>query len=150
MNEWHASWEVSEEPCSAFPWWPHRAYGRNLSGVCTDLPVLRGTQCLLQGLKRNGESVWTKLSFLSQTFWFLCPFHSFLGIRTTNLICWIIGFQGTCDLGCYCALLLWPQAWIGSQEAPSLARKLDGALAPRASLRLKVTQIGNAMCFFLW
>ena len=107
-------------------------------------------QCLLQGLKRNGESVWTKLSFLSQTFWFLCPFHSFLGIRTTNLICWIIGFQGTCDLGCYCALLLWPQAWIGSQEAPSLARKLDGALAPRASLRLKVTQIGNAMCFFLW
>ena len=28
--------------------------------------------------------------------------------------------------------------------------KLDGALTPRASLRLKVTRIGTAMVFSLW
>ena len=35
------------------------------------------------------------------------------------------------------------QTWIDSQEVQSLARsrKLDGALAPRASLRLKVTRV---------
>ena len=25
VNEWHAFSEVSEEPCSAVPWWPHMA-----------------------------------------------------------------------------------------------------------------------------
>ena len=32
----------------------------------------------------------------------------------------------------------------------STVQKIDGALAPRASLRLKVTQIGSTMAFFLW
>ena len=42
------------------------------------------------------------------------------------------------------------QTWIGSQEAPSNLKvttgarsEASGALAPRASLRLKVTQIGR-------
>ena len=39
VNEWHALREKSEMPCSSVPWWPHTAYGRNLSGVYTDLPM---------------------------------------------------------------------------------------------------------------
>ena len=118
VNEWHALHEASKEPCSAVPWWSHTAfYGRNLSGVYTDLPMPRGTQCLLQERTRNGQSVWTKLSFLSQTFQCLWPFHNSLGIRSTNLIYRIIDFQGTCDLYCYCVLRLRSQTWIGIQES---------------------------------
>ena len=54
-----------------------------------------------------------------------CLFDHFITpklCRSTNLICRIIDFQGTCDLCCYCVLLLRSQTWIGSQEAPSLAR----------------------------
>ena len=47
VNEWHALSKTSEEPCSAVPRLPHTAYGRNLLGVYTDLPMPRGTQCLL-------------------------------------------------------------------------------------------------------
>ena len=54
MNEWNALHEASEEPCSVIPWWPHTAYGRNLLGVYTNLPMPRDTQCLLWGLTRNG------------------------------------------------------------------------------------------------
>ena len=120
VNEWNTLHEASEESCSAVPQWPHTAYGRNLLGVYTDLP--RGSQRLLREPTRNGQSVWTKLSFLDQTFRSLWPFHNFLRIRSTNLIYQIIGFQGACDLCCYC--VLWPgsQTWIGSQEAPSLTR----------------------------
>ena len=42
-------------------------------------------QYLLWGPTSNGQSVWTKISFLSQNFWSLWPFHNFLGVRTTNL-----------------------------------------------------------------
>ena len=122
MNEWNALCEASEEPCSAFPRWPHMAYGRNLSGTYTNLPVPRGTQCLLWWSTRNGQSMWTKLSFLGQTFQSLWPFHNSLEIRSMNLICQIIDFQGTCDLCCCCVLWLRSQIWIGSQEAPILAR----------------------------
>ena len=85
VNEWHALHEASEEPCSAILRWPHMVYGRSLLGVYTDLPMPRGTQCLLQGPTRNGQSVWTELSFLGQTFRSYWPFHNFLGIRNTNL-----------------------------------------------------------------
>ena len=122
VNEWNTLHEASEEPCSVVPWRPHTAYGRNLSGVYTDLPMPRGTQHLLRGPTRNGQSVWTELSFLGQTFWSLWPFHNSLGIRSTNVICWIIDFQGTRDLCCYCDLWLRSQTWIGRQEVPSLAR----------------------------
>ena len=39
---------------------------------------------------RNVQRVWTKLSFLCQTFRSLWPFHNSLGIRSTNLIYRII------------------------------------------------------------
>ena len=48
VNEWHALREASKEPCSAVPRLSHMAYGRNLSGRYTDLPMPRGTQCLLR------------------------------------------------------------------------------------------------------
>ena len=32
VNEWHALCEASEEPCSAVPQWPHKAYGINPVG----------------------------------------------------------------------------------------------------------------------
>ena len=93
------------------PFWVlrHKAYGKNLSGVYTDLPMPRGTQCLLREPTRNGQSVWAKLSFLGQTFLSLWPFHNSLGIKSTNLIYRIIDFQGTCGLYCYCVL------WLRSQ-----------------------------------
>ena len=53
VNEWHTLHEASEEPCSGVSWWPHTAYGRNLSGVYTDLPMPGGTQYLLQGPTRK-------------------------------------------------------------------------------------------------
>ena len=52
----------------------------------------------------------------------LWPFHNFLEIRSTNLICHIIDFQGTCDLCCYCVLWLRSQIWIVSKEVPNLVR----------------------------
>ena len=91
---------------------------------------------------------WTFLSRSS----FSGLFDHFLtawGIRATNLICWIIDFQGTCDPRYYYVLLFRPQAWIDSHETPSLARipklhlgcfltcwrcELGVDLAPRASL----------------
>ena len=100
VNEWNALSEASAEPCSAVQRWSHMAYCRNLSGVYTDLPMPKGSQHLLWGPTRNGQSVWAKLSFLCQTFWSLWPFHNSLGIRSINLIYQIIDFQGTCDL-CY-------------------------------------------------
>ena len=101
VNEWSTLLEASEEPCSVGPRRPHKAYGRNLSGVHTDLPMPVGIQCLLWEPTRNGQSMWTELSFLGQTFRSLWPFHNSLGIRSTNLIYRIIGFQGTCNLRCY-------------------------------------------------
>ena len=100
VNEWNTLCEASKEPCSAVPRWPHTAYGKNLSGVYTNLPMPRGTQCLLWEVTRNGWSVWTELSFLGQTFCLLWPFHNSLRIRSTNLISRIIDFQGTCNLCC--------------------------------------------------
>ena len=47
----------------------------------------------------------------------------------------------------YCVLLLGSQTWIGRQEVPSLARsqKLDGALAPRQSLRLTLRKYSGLL-----
>ena len=62
MNEWNALHEASEEPCSAVPWWPHTAYGKNLYGVYTDLPMPRGTRCLLWPEQKWAKHVdWTLL-----------------------------------------------------------------------------------------
>ena len=62
----------------------------------------------------------TELSFLSQTFRSLWPFHNFLRIRATNLSGHRL--SGDCDLCCHCVLLLRFQTWVGSREAPSLPR----------------------------
>ena len=86
VDKWHALCKTSEDPCSAVPQWSHRAYDKNLLGVYTNLPMPRGTQCLLQEPTRNGQSVWTKLSFLGQTFQCLWPFHNSLKIKSTKLI----------------------------------------------------------------
>ena len=68
VNKWHALHEASWEPCSAVPPWSHTAYGTNLSGAYTNLPMPRGTQHLHWEPTRNGDIMWTKLSFLSQIF----------------------------------------------------------------------------------
>ena len=40
VNEWHALHESSEEPCSAVPRWPHRAYGRGFTPTCQWTPLV--------------------------------------------------------------------------------------------------------------
>ena len=114
VNEWHVLWEASEKPCSAVPWWPHMAYGRNLLGNYTDLQMPRDTQppCERRSKRWTKHVDWTLIS--RSNFQSLWPFHNFLGILTTNLICQIIDFQGTCDLCCYWVLWLRCQTWIGS------------------------------------
>ena len=62
--------------------------------------------------KRVDQTLLSWSNFL--VFW---PFHNSLGIRSTNLIYWIIDFQGAYDLYCYCVLWLRSQTWIGSQES---------------------------------
>ena len=112
VNERHALSEASKEPCSAVPRWSHTTYGRNLSGVYTDLPMPRDTQrpCEGSGQKRAKHMGWTFLSWSS----FPGLFDHFIiawGIRTTNLICQIIDIKGNCDPCCYYLLLLRPQVW---------------------------------------
>ena len=68
VNEWNALREASEEPCSAVPWRPHKAYGRNLSGVYTNLPMPGGTQCLLREPTRNGQTCGPNSPFLVKLF----------------------------------------------------------------------------------
>ena len=70
VNEWNALSKASEEPVSALRFCGDliMAYGRNLLGVYNDLPVPKDTQRLLWGQTRNGQNMWMKLSFLSQTF----------------------------------------------------------------------------------
>ena len=93
------------------------------SGVYTDLPMPRA---IWHPCKRSGQK-WVKpvdLTFLSQST-FPGLFDHFVtagGIETTNLICKIIDFQGTCDPCCHCVLWLRPQVWIDCHEAPSLSR----------------------------
>ena len=123
VNEWNAMLEASEELCSAVLRWPHTAYGRNLSGVYTDLPMPRGTQWLLWEPTRNGQSVWTKHSYLSQTFRSLWPFHNSLRIRSTNLIYRILDFQGTWIYTVTVHSGLGPKLGLVVKKAPSLARR---------------------------
>ena len=81
-------------------------------GVYANLPMPRDTQCPGEGSSQK----WAKhvdQTFLSQSS-FPGLFDHFVnewGIRTTNLICRIIDFQGTCDPCCYYVLLLRPHIW---------------------------------------
>ena len=63
VNEWHNLNKARVEPCSAVPWQLHTAYGRYLLGVYANLPMQRGTCCSFGGPTRNGQSMWTELSF---------------------------------------------------------------------------------------
>ena len=67
VNEWNALREASEEPCSAVWQWLQTAYGRNLSGVYTNLPMPRGTQCLLwpkqKWAKRVDQTLFSQSNF---------------------------------------------------------------------------------------
>ena len=83
-----------------------------LLGVYTDLPMPRDTQCPCEGSSQK----WAKRveqTFLSRSS-FPGLFDHFIivwEIRTTNLICWVIDFQGTCYPWCYCVLLLRLHVW---------------------------------------
>ena len=84
----------------------------DLSGVYTDLPMPRDTQRPCEGSSQK----WTKS--VDRTFLSWSPFPGLFdhfviawGIRTTNLICQIIDFQGTCDPCCYSVLLLRLHVW---------------------------------------
>ena len=66
----------------------------------------RNPRSLARGVTRNGQSMWTELSFLSHLFLVTDYFVIAWGITTTNLICQIIDFQGNCDPCCYYVLLL--------------------------------------------
>ena len=131
----------------AVPWndWRQTPKWEPCWGLYTDLPMPRDTQhpC------KSSDQKWAK--HVDWTFFSRSPFpglfdHSIIawGIRTTNLICRIIDFQGTCDPCRYSVLLLKPQTiWM---EVPSLARswKLQehiwdwgGALVSGTSLKLE-------------
>ena len=95
---------------------------------------------------RDGQSVWTELSFLCRLFLVSDHFVSAWGIRTTNLICPIRGFQGTRDPCCYYVLLLRPQVWkrlalLGAESYKSMFRERGGALAPGTPLSLEVSRL---------
>ena len=83
-----------------------------LLGVYTDLPMPRDTQGPCEG----SDPKWAKFVdwiFLSQSA-FLGLFDHFIvawEIKTTNLICHFIDFQGTCDPCCYYVLLLRAHVW---------------------------------------
>ena len=90
-----------------------------LIGLLSDLPMQRDTQHPCEGSRQK----WAKhvdRTFLARSA-FPGLFDHFIiawGIRTTNLICWTIDFQGTCGPCRYCVLLLRPPC----MEALSLAR----------------------------
>ena len=55
--------------------------------------------------------MWTEISFLVHLFLVSDHFVIAWEIRTTNLICQVIDFQGTSDPCCCYVLLLRPLAW---------------------------------------
>ena len=83
-----------------------------LLGVYTDLSTPKDTQGPCEG----SDQKWAKC--VNQTFPSQSAFpglfdHFIIAweIRTTNLICWIIDLQGTCDLCCYFVFLVTPHVW---------------------------------------
>ena len=80
----------------------------SLVRVYTDLPMPRDTQWSSQKWAKHVDR-----TFLSQSS-FPGLFDHFItvwGIRTTNLVCRITDFQGTCDPCYYYVLLLRPLVW---------------------------------------
>ena len=118
MNEWHALCEASDEPCSVVSQCLMMTEGSpqngSLVGGLYHLPMPRDTQrpCEGSGWKWAKHVDWTFLSWSAFPGLFDC-FIIAWGIRTTNLICWIIDFQRTCDPCCYYVVLLRPHVWKG-------------------------------------
>ena len=123
VNEWNVLHEAREEPCSVVLRWPHTAYGRNLSGVYTDLPMPRGTQCPKRLARAEmGKACGPNFPFSVKLFGLFDHFITPWEIEVLTLSVRLVDLQGTCDLCCYCVLWLRSQIWIGNQEALSLTR----------------------------
>ena len=110
----------------------------------------RDTQSPCEGSSwRDRQRVWTKLSSLGHLFLVSDHFVIAWGTRTTNLICQIIEFQGTCDPCCYYVLLLRPHVWkrlaLLGAKLQEQAWEWGRALAPGTSLRLEVTLLAACL-----
>ena len=80
----------------------------SLVRVYTDLPMPRDTQWSSQKwAKRVEQTFLSRSSFPGLFDHFIIVWE----IRTTNLIYWVIDFQGTCYPCCYCVLLLRVHVW---------------------------------------
>ena len=138
--------------CSALKWLKADPKMGGLLGFIYRPPNAKRHPTSLWGQRPKMESVWTELSYLRHLL--LVSDHSIIAwkIRTINLICQIIDFQGTCDPCRYSVVLLRPQTiWM---EAPSLARswKLQEhvwergrALVPGMSLRLEAILLASCL-----
>ena len=120
---------MNDTPCTKHVWSPALQVHHDLTQLMADncwgfIPTCQHQEAPMAPLGDPPEM--GKACGLNSPFWsnfsvFLI-ISELLGIRGTNLICWIIDCQGTCDLCYYCVWWLWTQTWIGSQEGPSLAR----------------------------
>ena len=105
VNEWHALFEERDEPCSAVSQCLIMTEGSPRKGLLGG-GLYRPTNAKRpQGPCEGSGQKWAK--HVDQTFLSRSTFPGFFdhfiiawGIRTTNLICQIIGFQGTCDPWC--------------------------------------------------
>ena len=95
-------------PCNDWRQSPKRESCRGFIPTCQGQKTLKVPA---RGVARDGQSVGTELSFLGHLFLVSDHFTIAWGIRTTNLICHIIDFQGNCDPCCYYVLLLRPHVW---------------------------------------
>ena len=111
LCEWMTCPAQSDEPCSVVSWClimtEDSSQRAALSGLYTDLPIPRDTQCPCE---RSGQR-WAKN--VKETFLSWSPFPNLFdhfviawGIKTTNIICEIIDFKEICDPCCYCVLLI--------------------------------------------
>ena len=148
MNEWHTLREASDELCSVVSRCLIMTEGSppkgNLVGnLYPPANVMRHPRYLLGEWPEMGKACGLNFPFLVIFSWSLWPFVIASGIRTVNLICQIINFQGTCDPCCCYVLLLRHQVWkCLALQGWKLTRAHLGArqsLAPRLSLRLEVT-----------
>ena len=116
VNEWYAMSKVSDEPWSAVLRCFITAEGSPRKGsLARDLywpPSIKRYPTSLQGDGPEiGKACGLNFSFLVIFFPVSDHFIIAWGIRTTNLICRILDFQGNCDPCCYYVLLLRHQVW---------------------------------------
>lgn len=61
------------------------------------------------------------------------------GIKATNLVCWVVDFQWTCNPCCYCVFLARLHSKFYRTLQAGTLRELALALAPGTSLRPEIT-----------